>query len=473
MRPTFQCESLEGRQLMVANLVIANATALSPTVVRFQYEVQNESLPSNFQVVIYRSADTTIDAGDLVVGTVQLPGTQTMAPQTADVTLPQPLDIQPQRDYILVVADPLNGVVETNEGDNSDYFRKYVVGAVIHGQQNDGLIPSWVSGLAQAVQNQGYDVTLAFNWAQVSAAMQAGGVVFASQALAGQIGSVVSALPGIQPGDVVDLHLIGFGRGGSVVAGASSILGQAMNAALDGGYTKISLLDPFPASNRAVLDFSLSQGPIGRLTGKAVSRFQSFTNDPALVIPASVERAEVYFQQRLLTQITAPAQIEDLFMNIWGSVPVGGATAPTVYYNVQSITGSHYGLIAMYQNVVVPTLGTGGVVPIAPVATPTPPTNGGYAILPGNTQLRAAEGYERRVLVNLGVSQNVASEILRRAATIDRRVGQGRNGQAANGFDQLDRYITQQATRGLSNEVAGLLRSWFRELRALLIPPSS
>src|SRR5205823_10321759 len=128
-------------------------------------------------------------AADLDVGSHQV-----------SVSLPQALDINPARKYVLAVADPGGQVAESSQSDNVVSFRTWIVGAVVHGLEfsSFGAFPSWVTTMTSSLLANGYDVAIPYNWAALSASPVAGAVTTAAQGLAAQLNQTIPALP-IQP----------------------------------------------------------------------------------------------------------------------------------------------------------------------------------------------------------------------------------------------------------------------------------
>jgi hypothetical protein len=410
-------ESLEGRVVLsgiaqadLPDLAMTGVTSLSPQQVSAAYEITGDML-TPMTLGIYRSATSSLDGSSVLVGQTTLQASElTPGAHQVVVSLAQPLDINPSLKDVLAVADPAGQVAETTKADNSASFRIWVVGAVVHGAQLDGQFPSWVTSMTTALQADGYDAAIPFNWAAASS-FRDGGVVSAEGfLLRDAVDQAAVGLP-TQPNDVVDVHLIGFSRGASVVTEAASLLDRS-TAPLSGGYLKLTLLDPHAATNLGVPEFSSSSGPIGTLARLNYQAFQ-VSHDPPPTIPAGVNSTEVFYQQAPVTTALLPTE---KFLNLWGAVPVAGSTAGVTYYNLTGIVNSHEGVHFFYQQQVVPLLASGTAVPLPPSPTPSPPTHGGP--IPANPRLGLR--YEYRLARSVGVRPSASIYVLRNFAVLNR-----------------------------------------------------
>ena len=88
--------------------------------------------------------------------------------------------------------------------------------------------------------------------------------------MAAQIDQAIASLP-IQPGDVVDLHLIGHSRGGDVVSLAAGLLDRSAPP-LGGGFLELTLLDPHPARNGPSPITARRPAPSARWRGRSFWR---------------------------------------------------------------------------------------------------------------------------------------------------------------------------------------------------------
>ena len=444
---------------MDADLAMIGATAIDPSVVVAQYQVVDQPILSDVPLTVYRSADPMLDPGDVSVGQVTLTGTDlSVGPHTATVPLSGPLAINPALKYVLVVAEA--GDVDASNDLAS--FRKWVVGVATHGvEQPSGYFPAWVTDLANGMRGQGYDEVLAYDWSDLSGLPSAQAPALASQRLAGELGQVIAALPGFAVGDTVDIHLVGHSRGGGMITQTAALLPTDV-APLQGGYLKLSLLDPHPTNNTVPPNFSVSTGPIGLYTGGLFVMFQSLANDPALAIPANVDTAEVFYQHANIVDALGP---DEQVLNSWGVVPAGGKAEGTFYYDVTAMVPSHYGVHQMYLQVVVPTLGVGAPVPIPPVPTPEPPTGGGAAFPDAQTGAR----YEQALLDQAGVPRHTGSHLLRGYNTLNQYIARGRTRAISHQITKLERFLLRRRDRTIPALVADNLLLTLQQGRALLL----
>jgi hypothetical protein len=236
---TLRVEEMEGR-LVPADIAVLSAQLMTPTTIQFTYETTDD--PGSFSVGVYRSADAVLDSSDLLITSVVVsePGVPGGSPSTID--LGAEMRIAPAQDYVLIVADPSNSIIETNEGNNTASFRKLALGVVTHGVQTSGTMPSWVTAMTMALELKGYDDTIAFDWAAASRIPLPGLAAAAGTRLAERIRLAADALA-TQSTDVVDVHLIGHSRGTVVVSRALLSLNEDPGPPeLELGYIKTTLL---------------------------------------------------------------------------------------------------------------------------------------------------------------------------------------------------------------------------------------
>ena len=145
----------------------------------------------------------TLDAAGRPAGDV---GRHTMS-----LALDDGLPPNPERPFVLVVADPEDAVAESDEADNTASFRKHVIGVVTHGgvQPEDWIYgPAWQLRMGRNLRAEGYDRVIAFNW--VSESRTPGAAVKQVPRLLKAILFAASQFPASDP---VDLHLIGHSEG--------------------------------------------------------------------------------------------------------------------------------------------------------------------------------------------------------------------------------------------------------------------
>ncbi|MBN9122642.1 MAG: hypothetical protein J0I06_26430 [Planctomycetes bacterium] len=382
LRARLGLEVLGDRITPAAGFDVAVFTARleAPTLIRFSFY---ENDPAVIPVGVYRSADPTLDASDQLVGSGAITPPAGGGFGVASAALNGPLVLDPSRDYVLVVADPNNQVAEFNESNNIAVFRKFAVAAVVHGLSLDGNPGAFLAPFAAQVQAEGYDFVLPYVWTPLSQTASPNATVIAGRNLA-QFFREVATLAG--PNDVVDVHLIGHSRGASVVSQAFQDLTVNPGPhALAMGYFKETLLDPHAATNfgpaelgaaevalapgsvgtSLVGQFSFDKSnPLGQTAALAVLAFQAAANDPLAFVPASVDEAEVYYQQLPADQATwtppgASQTVEQsIGVNLFGQVPVANPfSRPVRYVDLGPQKVGHSEVPDWYLLNVVPTLG--------------------------------------------------------------------------------------------------------------------
>lgn len=433
-----ETERLEQRLALAADLAVLSSTTLDSRSVEVSYRVDGDGgLP--FDLAIYRSADANFDPSDVKLAsqTITDAGGTPPVTQTVNVVVPGGLGIDPAHPFIMAVADPGGQVSETDEANNVASFRKYVIGAISHGTD---AAPAWEPVMAASLTALGYDRVVPFVWAAESVVPVPGQAVAAGQRMAAQIIAAAQTLP---EGSVIDLHLIGHSRGSVVISQATQTIQILAESGADpqlkgvlAGWTKLTYLDPHPAHNVHTTSagttrfFSASPGPIGRLATQLTLRFQAAMQDPEPVVPSSADQAEVFFQHA--PYYAAPDPIDRLF-NIWGEVPLTGATR---YIDLTGIANGHYVMPYWYQTHVVPTLRTGGDFTVPePTATPARPR-------------RNPRMYERGILFPSLVDRpGVASGLLTRASSTAAALERGNIVLANRRYANLVRFALQRRDR--------------------------
>ena len=158
------------------------------------------------------------------------------------------------------------------------------------------------------------------------------------------------------PKDVIDVHLIGHSRGGSVISQAIGLLQD--NAEVTRGTLRMTMLDPHPASNvagRTHYDFF---GLAGLAAEQAVLGFQAVANDPDPIVHENVDYADHLYQKTLA--IDARPGSGERVLNLWGDVPVENRTPFAI--NAVDLTGpgmSHGAVITWFMQSMLPLLGRG------------------------------------------------------------------------------------------------------------------
>lgn len=465
LRPRFQPEGLEQRIALAFDIAVIAATTTDSQSVLVDYTISGDTTPASVPLGIYRSADASFSASsDQLVGGLLLSGSQlTVGDHEISIPIPDGLVIDPSRKFVLAVADPANTVAETNEGNNVASFKKLLVGVVTHGAEPSGTLPFWVGEMATTLQGEGYDAAIPFNWA--AASNQANPTIVPQQAglLTNQ---VIAAAGGLTIGanDVVDVHMIGFGRGAGVVTLAGANLGNVgVPTPLASGFLKLTLLDPHPARNDGFVAESASTGPFGRLSLRAYRNFQSKAQDPALTIPANADYAEAIYQRTPYDRVNDPVSGEGYF-NPWGSVPIGGNTAVTSYFDITPLASSHTAVRQYYQQIVAPNLGLGGATfPFAPNPVPssTPVTP---AMETGRTDHRGYL-YELNRLRKGTNSIQTARHLLDNISGINQQALGGRLTAASNQLNRFVGYVQANSGRSILIPVAEGLSATARYLK--------
>ncbi len=346
-----------------------SATATNSTSVTIDYQV-NQAPAANqpLQFGIYRSSDSEFDSNATLVDTWTVAAPTQAQPgalldnsgQPADalgthqltIPLPDGLPIDPQKPYVLVVADPGTSSAATDPAQTAS-FRTYVIGIVTHGGlQNTHWKygPAWEVQTATIMQEQGYNAVIAYNW--IAASDIPGRAAMQGPRLAREILAAASQFPASDP---VDLDFVGHSEGAVVNTQALVSLESQMTPQLKAGYIKDTLLDPHAANNAvAGQEYSVTSGPLGMLATAEISSFQSKAKDPPVFIPSIVNDAEVFYEH---TTAANSHGVNDDIYNLWGEVPVKG---PAHYYNLTAAGATHAGNTGVsqwYADFVAPTLG--------------------------------------------------------------------------------------------------------------------
>ena len=458
-RRRFVLEALEERLVLDAaslpDIAMVSATTTDSRSIRVVYNIENAPVGQPFDVRFYRSADGQVDSSAIAIGDQIVSGTG-LAVGAHDLTAPIAggVPIDPAHPYVLAVANPDHSVPESDQGNDLASFHVYVIGAVTHGLELTPGLPAWVPLMASALKADGYDVAIPFDWSQTSRLPIPGQTQAAGMRLATAIENAVQSLPA---NAVIDLHLIGHSRGGAVISQAEIDL-QALEASgqhpdlagLQAGWTRMTFLDPHPAANLPGAAFySASGGPLGKLVTRTYTTFQADTNDPPAVVPAGVQQSEVYFQHANPTATPNPS--EQIF-NIWGDVPVQGASN---YADLTGTVNGHYEVYGWYQQNVVPLLRSA-----TPFVSPSP------RIPPPTHPIPTGRAYEATVLGEAGItSKRVAKQVLVYVGNAERDFSKGHGAAGQAQLSTLGRYIAHQPASKVTPAAAGffatLLQSFF------------
>jgi hypothetical protein len=358
-------EWLESRQALsagVAMVVMDSATTTDSRSVTIDYNVTtppDDQHPLTFGV--YRSADNTFSPDDIAVGSESVvapaQGTPTLddnrQPASAaghhqlTIPLPNGLSLNPKHPYVLVVANP--GDTGPAQAPPTASFRTYTIGVVTHGGLENKSWkngPMWELVMAYSLKQQGYDAVIPYNW--VSQSSTPGAAAKQGPRLAAMVLKAVNQAP---PNEPVDIHFIGHSEGTVVNSLAIARLEKEATPQMKAGYLEDTLLDPHAANNSFTGQQYSVAGMLGPLATSLVKGYQSLAKDPLAFVPVGVDQAEVFYQHTKAT----PSGI----YNLWGQVPVRGSAS---YFNLTASGATHSGktgVMAWYQNNIVPTLGDG------------------------------------------------------------------------------------------------------------------
>jgi hypothetical protein len=328
-------ERLEDRATP-ANIALSASSLTTSTAIRLTYRASGVA---QFDVGIYRSADPILSADDLAITHATITPRVTTLNQFATVPLSAELPLDPDRPYVLAVADPNDDISETNETDNTAQFRKLSLAVITHGFETTGRLPAWLDDMADGLRREGFDRVLEFNWAQASRLPVPAAAVYAGWRMATQVRYAADAL-GTRPTDVVDVQFIGHSRGSVVISQALLSLQRFPGPReLRLGYFEMTMLDPHPAVNRGFITAGLAElqngtgvSTIGGFSfdpsnlisvglARGILRFQWLARDPLVVVPANVDRAEVFYQRLPWSDTTADGFEYLTGFNPWGELP--------------------------------------------------------------------------------------------------------------------------------------------------------
>lgn len=319
-----------------ANIALTASSLTNSTAIRLTYRTSDAT---QFDVGIFRSADLVLSADDIAITDATITPRATTLNQFATVPLGQEIPLDPARPYVLAVADPNDQIGETNEADNTAQFRKLSLAVITHGFETTGRLPAWLDDMAAGLRREGFARVLEFNWAASSRLPLPGMATLAGWRMAQQVRLAADAL-GTRPNDVVDVQFIGHSRGSVVISQALLNLQRFPGPReLRLGFFEMTMLDPHPAMNRGSVTAALAElrngtgeSDIGGFSfdpnnlvsvalARGIIRFQSIARDPLVVVPANVDRAEVFYQ-RLPWFGTTPGGFEDITgFNPWGELP--------------------------------------------------------------------------------------------------------------------------------------------------------
>jgi len=348
-------EALEDRCLPapLPLILMGSASQVDSRTINFNYEIDSTAVNAGLPVQIYKSADNQFNqASDIALSPVQnFSGTAGFHANQRFV-LSAALPPDPLHKFIFVVANPDGNIAEDPGSVNTAFYQKHLLGVVVHGLELSGQVPAWEPQMAAQLLKQGYDATIAFDWAQASRLPIPGVTVVEGARLALQVEEKIAGFNGTW-----DMQFIGHSRGAVVIS-------EAMQDLVDlqanfptpqlAGYKEMTYLDPHPASNMFAF-FSYSNTFLGRLIKDGAILVQAILQDPQPFVPLTVDQAEVYYQNTPVSEFPSSA-LESIF-NLWGQHPVINNANITINYgNVTSPGLGHSEVPYWYLCNVVPQL---------------------------------------------------------------------------------------------------------------------
>jgi hypothetical protein len=371
-------ERLDER-LLLSVVTLTKATATNAQTVAIDYQIDPSATIDSLTFQVVRSADATIDPGDVTIGTVDLGGPDVEPGAHANVPLVlgsraagvDALAHDPAHPYVFATVTGPDG--ETS----SASFRKYVIGLVSHGFEaptGNNATPEWVTTMAATLQAEGYDTAIPFNW-MATAGLPEPGQATAAGARAAQ--QVIQAIQAQVPADAVaDIHLIGHSRGSVVITTAMQAIQDSLATIPQaaGGYWRLTYLDPHPSHASGVVPFSAADSRVGRTALQLANAFQDLAQDPfPLTVPSNVANAQIYYENSPAG--TLQFLSEESVLNPWGTFPPGiqPSTGAGTRFDVQDLTTpgmSHSEMQQWLQANVIPTYATASPFVTGPVDAP-------------------------------------------------------------------------------------------------------
>lgn len=364
-RPTL--ETLEDRIVpsTLPDIAMTGATTTDSRSISVSYNITGASITGqdlNFN--IYRSANynstsgatlfataaiPASDAADLNMGSHQGVRLQLLGTNGEPLYLLLPNTAQP---FLVVQANPNGSIVESdaaNDTNNIASFETHTLGVIVHGFEFSltGATPAWEQQMAASLQQiDGYQAVIAFNWVFQSELPIPGMTVKAANRLAPQVQAEVDQLASQHPGDVVDINFIGHSRGDVVISQVVQQLANNPDPALHDGYIQMTMLDPHPANNFALLFSWLPYLPSSDYFAASIYLFQAFAQDPLVFVPSNVTQAEEFDQQSTAGQIFTA--YSEYLLNLWGVPPssIGNSSGHAIdAQNLTNVNAPGVGLV--------------------------------------------------------------------------------------------------------------------------------
>lgn len=344
---------------LLPDIVAESATTHDSRSVTFEYAIANAPLTQPFDVTISRSTSATFNPSPAAeVATWTVPGDDlsgqpfgSVGVHYVRIPLPTGLPPDPIDPFIVVQANEGRKVGESNYGNDSASFKQFTLGVVVHGLHlpiprislippSVKLIPEWVGTLSSELTADGYSQVISANWVVQSVLPKAGQTQQEAKTLTWQIlHSTVLQQAEESQGAVLDIHLIAYSRGASVVSQIAedlednSILPQQIRQ----GFLRMTLIDPHPANNALDL-FSKNGNPLGIVAQHVNSAFNAKAEDPDVEVPSIVSELENYYQLNSASKTKDGVSII-LGFNLLGEGPIFGISSATEVSNYQITTG--------------------------------------------------------------------------------------------------------------------------------------
>ena len=352
-------EQLEDRVLpsAVPDIALTFATTTDARTVRINYTINNASLAGqNVSFNIYRSAAFNSLGGAQLIGTAMIPGSDSadLSPGThsgVQLALTSP-NGQPVTALTPNTALPFIVIVANLDGSTAS-FETHVLGVIAHGLEIDPIewllnqVPAWETQLAGALQSDGYQAVIPFNWVFLSILPSPLALEMASNQLHQQVVAEADQLAGQHPGDVVDINFIGHSRGTVVISEVLQDLVGTNDPALRGGYMEMTLLDPHPANPFISASNWDPYIPLANDLAALVLSYEFVASDPRVVVPSNVMQTQLFDEQTPAGQLGFSDLIEVLF-NTWGqtaSALINQSAQPIREKNLTNVTAPGIGLI--------------------------------------------------------------------------------------------------------------------------------
>ena len=363
LRTVPRVEALDTRQLFAVaspSVVMMAASTANSQGVTITYDVE-AARTTPITLGFFRSTDSTYSTDDVPVeGVVALPAvdssgvsTTTVGTHTITVPIQGGLPLNPEHPYVLAVANPI--VSEAGDVPSTASFRTHTIAVITHGGIQDTAWkkngPPWTLTMAKSLLAEGYDQVIPWNW--VAASNTPGSAAKQGPKLAAKVLALSATFPSTDP---VDIQWIGHSEGTVVNTQAIVAVAASPTPQLKAGYWEDTLLDPHAANPDAPGRQYSTSGFFAGIAKAVIDNYQARARDPLAFIPPRVNEAQVFYQQ---TPAYHDHGENSGLYNLWGQVPVKGASR---YFNLTPsgiVHGGNNGVYAWYQYNIVPQLGDG------------------------------------------------------------------------------------------------------------------